>query len=91
MQKLREKWWTHRSDCPDPKNPAGPTTNRISLDHMAGVFIVLAGGIVVSIVFLLIERRCSNLRKEVERSGVSSRPTCSGKVVSRVCERCLAL
>ncbi|XP_068679093.1 glutamate receptor 4-like [Montipora foliosa] len=69
VKKLREKWWTHRSVCPDPKNPAGPTTNRISLDHMAGVFIVLAGGIVVSIVFLLIERRCSKLRKEVERSG----------------------
>lgn len=38
---------------------------------MAGVFIVLAGGIVVSIVFLLIERRCSNLREEVKRAGVS--------------------
>ena len=44
---------------------------RISLDHMAGVFIVLAGGIVLSVVFLLIERRCRNLRKEVKRAGVS--------------------
>lgn len=44
---------------------------RISLDHMAGVFIVLAGGVVVSITLLLIERRCSNLREEVKRSGVS--------------------
>ncbi|XP_074637316.1 glutamate receptor 4-like isoform X1 [Acropora palmata] len=69
VKKLREKWWTHRSDCPDPKLPAAVTTMRISLDHMAGVFIVLAGGILVSIVFLVIERRCHNLRKEVKNSG----------------------
>lgn len=73
MKKLREKWWTHRSDCPDPKLPAAVTTMRISLDHMAGVFIVLAAGILVSIVFLMIERRCHNLRKEVKNSGVRSR------------------
>ncbi|XP_015776388.1 PREDICTED: glutamate receptor 4-like [Acropora digitifera] len=69
VKKLREKWWTHRSDCPDPKLPAAVTTMRISLDHMAGVFIVLAAGILVSIVFLIIERRCHNLRKEVKNSG----------------------
>ena len=72
MDKLRQKWWDHRSDCPDAKNPASTTTMRISLDHMAGVFIVLAGGVVVSIVFLLIERRCNNLREEV-KAGVSPR------------------
>lgn len=74
MKQLREKWWTHRSDCPDPKLPAAVTTMRISLDHMAGVFIVLVGGILVSIVFLMIEKRCHNIRKEVKnKSGVRSR------------------
>ena len=73
MKKLRERWWKHRSDCPDPEIPPPATTSRISLDHMAGVFIVLAGGILISIVFLMIERRCNNLKKEVEKSGVRSK------------------
>jgi len=37
---------------------------------MSGVFIVLAGGIVVSIVFLMVERRCNNLKEQVKNSGV---------------------
>lgn len=70
LDKLRQKWWDHRSDC-EKEKPASATTMRISLDHMAGVFIVLAGGIVVSIVFLLIERRCSNLKEQLNKQEVS--------------------
>ena len=70
MADLRKKWWDHRSDCRDPQKPAPTTAMSISLDHMAGVFIVLAAGIVVSVVFLLIERRCSNLKEQV-KAGVS--------------------
>ena len=70
MDKLRQKWWDHRSDC-EKEKPASASTMRISLDHMAGVFIVLAGGIVVSIVFLLIERRCSNLKEQLNKPEVS--------------------
>ena len=70
MDKLKKKWWDSRSDCPDPKAKASSTPMSISLDHMTGVFIVLAGGIVVSVVFLLAERRCNNLRELVNKSGV---------------------
>lgn len=70
MDKLREKWWDHRSECPDPKATVSSTPMSISLDHMSGVFIVLAGGIVVSIVFLMVERRCNNLKEQVKNSGV---------------------
>lgn len=70
MDKLREKWWDHRSECPGPKAKVGSTPMSISLDHMSGVFIVLAGGIVVSIVFLMVERRCNKLREQVNKSGV---------------------
>ncbi|XP_078361238.1 glutamate receptor 2-like [Oculina patagonica] len=69
VDKLRKKWWEQRSECPDPKAEASSTPMSISLDHMTGVFIVLAGGIVVSVVFLLVERRCNNLRDEVIKSG----------------------
>ena len=71
MDKLRKKWWDRRSECPDPKAKVSSAPMSISLDHMSGVFIVLAAGILVSIVFLLIERRCNNLRKLVNKSGVS--------------------
>lgn len=69
VDKLREKWWDHRSECPDPKATVSSTPMSISLDHMSGVFIVLAGGIVVSIVFLMVERRCNKLREQVNKSG----------------------
>jgi len=70
VDKLREKWWDHGSECPDPKATVSSTPMSISLDHMSGVFIVLAGGIVVSIVFLMVERRCNNLKEQVKNSGV---------------------
>lgn len=71
VAKLKEKWWDDRSECTDPKATKSSTPLSISLDHMSGVFIVLAGGIVVSIMFLLVERRCNNLREQVNKSGVS--------------------
>lgn len=70
MDKLKKKWWDRRSECTDPKAKTSSTPMSISLDHMTGVFIVLAGGIVVSVVFLLVERRCNNLRELVNKSGV---------------------
>jgi len=70
VNKLREKWWDHRSECSDPKAKVSNTPMSISLDHMSGVFIVLAGGIIVSMVFLMVERRCNNLKEQVNNSGV---------------------
>ena len=70
MDKLRKKWWDRRSECADPKAKVSSTPMSISLDHMTGVFIVLAGGVVVSVVFLLVERRCNNLRELVKKGGV---------------------
>lgn len=70
MDKLRKKWWDRRSECADPKAKVSSAPMSISLDHMTGVFIVLAGGVVVSVVFLLVERRCNNLRELVKKGGV---------------------
>lgn len=68
VDKLKKKWWDRRSECTDSTVKASSTPMSISLDHMAGVFIVLAGGIVVSVMFLMVERRCNNLRREVNKS-----------------------
>lgn len=68
VDKLKKKWWDRRSECTDSTVKVSSTPMSISLDHMAGVFIVLAGGIVVSIMCLMVERRCKNLRREVNKS-----------------------
>lgn len=68
VDKLKKKWWDRRSECTASTVKVSSTPMSISLDHMAGVFIVLAGGIVVSIMCLMVERRCKNLRREVNKS-----------------------
>lgn len=72
VDKLKKKWWDRRSECTASTVKVSSTPMSISLDHMAGVFIVLAGGIVVSIMCLMVERRCKNLRREVNKSTVSA-------------------
>lgn len=80
VDKLKKKWWDRRSECTDSTVKASSTPMSISLDHMAGVFIVLAGGIVVSVMFLMVERRCNNLRREVNKSTVGA-PVNDGVIV----------
>ncbi|KAM7434376.1 hypothetical protein ABFA07_015550 [Porites harrisoni] len=61
IEKTRRTWWDDRSKCPKPSQSKTGNTQRLDLNNLAGVFIILLGGVVVSLVLLIIERRCKNL------------------------------
>jgi len=52
LAKLKEKWWYDRSEC----NKENDTQrNELSLMHVAGIFFILIGGLILAMVTALIE------------------------------------
>lgn len=61
IEKTRRKWWDERSQCPKPSQSKTGKTQSLDVNNMAGVFLVLLGGVIVSLLLLVIEIRCKKL------------------------------
>ena len=61
IEKTRRKWWDERSQCPKPSQSKTGKTQSLDVNNMAGVFLVLLGGVIISLILLVIEIRCKNL------------------------------
>ena len=61
IEKTRRIWWDDRSQCPKPSQSKTGSTQSLDVYNLAGVFIILLGGVIVSMVLLVIERRCKKL------------------------------
>ncbi|XP_068747188.1 glutamate receptor 2-like isoform X2 [Montipora capricornis] len=61
IEKNRRSWWDDRSQCPKPSQSKTGNTQSLDVNNLAGVFIILLGGVIISIVLLVIERRCKKL------------------------------
>ncbi|XP_029201413.2 glutamate receptor 2-like isoform X1 [Acropora millepora] len=61
IEKTRRSWWDDRSQCPKPSQSKTGNTQSLDVNNLAGVFIILLGGVIVSVVLLIIERRCKKL------------------------------
>ncbi|XP_073257568.1 glutamate receptor 2-like [Porites lutea] len=61
VERIRHKWWDERSKCPKPKQSKTGNTKRLDLNNMAGVFLVLVGGVIISLVLVVFEMRCKKL------------------------------
>ena len=61
IEKTRRKWWDERSQCPKPSKSKTGRTQSLGVNNMAGVFLILLGGVIMSIVLVIIEIRCKKL------------------------------
>lgn len=53
-ERLRQKWWTQRSQCP-AISVSNAEAVELQVGNVAGVFMVLTGGLTLATVFLIIE------------------------------------
>ena len=61
VERTRRKWWDERSQCPKPLQSKTGNTKSLGVNNMAGVFLVLLGGVVISLILVVIEIRCKKL------------------------------
>lgn len=61
IEKTRRKWWDERSQCPKPSKSKTGKIHSLDVDNMAGVFLILLSGVILSIFILLIEIRYKKL------------------------------
>ena len=61
IERTRRKWWDERSQCPKPSQSKTGNTKSLGVNNMAGVFLVLLGGVVISSILVVIEMRCKKL------------------------------
>lgn len=61
IERTRRKWWDERSQCPKPSESKTGKTKSLHVNNMAGVFLVLMGGVIISLIVLVIEIRCKKL------------------------------
>ena len=68
IEQMRRRWWDHKSACPTDDD--SKTKKKTSLDFMslAGVYIILACGAVVSLFLLFIEVKYPGLCRRIEGS-----------------------
>lgn len=61
IEKTRRKWWDERSQCPKPSQSKTGKIQSLDINSMAGVFLVLLGGVIISLILVVIEIRCKKL------------------------------
>lgn len=78
--KLREKgfmnerynfWWKTQSQCPTTEKPIGLDSMKIQFNSMAGVFIVLVSGVLISLILVVIEVKFKWVIDLILEAGVS--------------------
>lgn len=70
IAKLRKKWWDEKSQCIKKAKKATGSTTRLGLKNMAGVFIILLGGVLCALVLIIIEIKCKRVVDYLTRSQV---------------------
>ncbi|XP_076056317.1 glutamate receptor 1-like [Oratosquilla oratoria] len=68
LARLKNKWWYERSEC-DKEKPETPT-NALTLSNVAGIFFILTGGLVLSMLVALIEF-CHKSNTDAKRAKLS--------------------
>ncbi|XP_048582630.1 glutamate receptor ionotropic, kainate 2 isoform X2 [Nematostella vectensis] len=59
IERARVKWWDDRSECPEIQQES--STQSLGIKNMAGVFIILMGGVGLSLILIIIEIKCKRL------------------------------
>ena len=57
IERTHRKWWDERSQCPQPSQSKTGNTKSLGVNNMAGVFLVLLGGVVISLILVIVEIR----------------------------------
>lgn len=54
LTKLKNRWWSYRTECKqsDKQDALG---NELSLSHVAGIFYILIGGLILAMAVALLE------------------------------------
>lgn len=68
LLKLRNKWWFDKTECnPNVDSQETSTPNELSLSNVAGIYYILIGGLLLSVIVAILEfflcRSKSNSRK----------------------------
>lgn len=61
IERTRRKWWDERTQCPRSFQSKTGKTQSLDVNNMAGVFLVLLGGVIISLILLVVEIRCKKL------------------------------
>lgn len=79
MFKLREEgfmderytyWWKTRSECSTTEKPDELDSMKIQFSSMAGVFIILVSGVIISIILVVVEVKCKWIIDLILEAGV---------------------
>ncbi|XP_020899708.1 glutamate receptor ionotropic, kainate 2 isoform X2 [Exaiptasia diaphana] len=73
IDSIKYKWWDERSQCVvEPKSATGQTAS-LGIQNMAGVFIILLGGVALSFFLIIIEIKCKRLVDLLTKTGQCSK------------------
>ena len=64
-------WWITRSQCPAKKKPKELECMTLQFQNMAGVFIVLISGVIISFILLVVEVKFKWVVDLILEAGVS--------------------
>lgn len=71
IEETRAKWWDERSECTGKKEKGTGSTTSLGIQNMAGVFIILLGGVAFSFLLVVIEIRCKRIVNMLTRNQVT--------------------
>ena len=63
-------WWKTQSECSTTEKPVGLESMKIQFNSMAGVFIVLVSGVIISLILVVVEVKFKWLIDLILEAGV---------------------
>ena len=73
MDDRKTYWWKKRSQCSTTEKPIGLDSMKIQFNSMAGVFIVLVSGVIISLILVVVEVKCKWIIDLILEAGVRER------------------
>ena len=70
MDKRESYWWETQSQCSTTAKPVGLDSMKIQFNSMAGVFIVLVSGVIISLILVVVEVKFKWLIDLILEAGV---------------------
>lgn len=71
IEQKRAKWWDERSECAGKKEQGAESTTSLGIQNMAGVFIILLGGVAFSFLLVVIEIKCKRIVNMLTKNQVN--------------------
>lgn len=85
LLKLRNKWWFDKTECnPNSDSQETSTPNELSLSNVAGIYYILIGGLLLSVLVAILEFFC---RSKTARLKVPTNGATSGMLGSSTYQR----